>query len=163
WRYPRWPAGQRSPRSSGCCSPGPRAASGAMPPRVRSSPVRWSRWRWPAGPWRSCRLRPAASTRPCARRSGRPTPTRSRHSPAARGYAVAAIDYRLAPAAPYPAALEDVRAAVAYLAAHAAEYDLDRSRVVLLGRSAGGHLALLAGYTSDAGTVGGARIMGIVA
>jgi acetyl esterase/lipase len=82
---------------------------------------------------------------------------------AARGYAVAAIDYRLAPAAPYPAALDDVRAAVAYLAAHAAEHALDRSRVVLLGRSAGGHLALLTGYTSDAGTLGGARIVGIVA
>jgi len=82
---------------------------------------------------------------------------------AAEGYAVATIDYRLAPAAPYPAALEDVRAAVAYLAAHGAEYDLDLSRLILLGRSAGGHLALLAGYTSDAATLGGARIAGIVA
>jgi acetyl esterase/lipase len=82
---------------------------------------------------------------------------------AARGYAVAAIDYRLAPAAPYPTALDDVRTAVAYLAAHAAEYALDPARVVLLGRSAGGHLALLAGHTRDAGTLGGARIVGIVA
>jgi acetyl esterase/lipase len=82
---------------------------------------------------------------------------------AARGYAAAAIDYRLAPAAPYPAALDDVRAAVAYLAAHAAEHALDLSRVVLLGRSAGGHLALLAGYTTDAETLGGARVVGIVA
>ncbi len=68
---------------------------------------------------------------------------------AARGYLVASIDYRLAPRARFPAALEDVKAAVAYLKTHAAEFGLDPTRLVLLGRSAGGELALLAAYTAD--------------
>ncbi|HWQ14114.1 MAG TPA: alpha/beta hydrolase [Roseiflexaceae bacterium] len=67
---------------------------------------------------------------------------------AARGYAVAAICYRLAPQHPFPAALEDVLAAVAHLKAHAMELGLDGGRIVLYGRSAGGHLALLAAYTA---------------
>ncbi len=65
---------------------------------------------------------------------------------AALGYAVAAIDYRLAPTHRFPAAHDDVRAAVDYLREHAAELGIDPSRVVLYGRSAGGHLALLAAY-----------------
>jgi acetyl esterase/lipase len=66
---------------------------------------------------------------------------------AARGYVVAAIDYRLSPQWRFPAAVDDVRAAVAYLKAHAAELGLDPTRLALLGRSAGGQLALLAAYT----------------
>lgn len=68
---------------------------------------------------------------------------------AGRGYAVAAINYRLAPEHPFPAALEDVRAAVAFLEAQAGELGVDPTRVALLGRSAGGQLALLAAYTDD--------------
>ena len=67
---------------------------------------------------------------------------------AARGYAVAAISYRLAPEHPHPAASEDVSAAIEYLKSHATELGLDASRIALIGRSAGGQLALLAGYTS---------------
>lgn len=67
---------------------------------------------------------------------------------AGRGYAVAAIGYRLAPGAPFPAAHEDVLAAVTWLAREGPALDLDPRRVVLLGRSAGGHLALLAAYTA---------------
>lgn len=67
---------------------------------------------------------------------------------AARGYLVAAMSYRLAPAHPFPAAYDDVRAALAYLRGHSAELGLDSSRMVLLGRSAGGQLALLAAYTA---------------
>lgn len=64
---------------------------------------------------------------------------------AGRGWEVHSIDYRLAPEHPYPAAVADVRAAVARVG----------GPVVLIGRSAGGHLALLAAYTSDvAGVVG---------
>ena len=63
-----------------------------------------------------------------------------------RGYAVAAIDYRLAPASPFPAASEDVRAAVQFLRREARRLGIDGDRQVLLGRSAGGHLALLAAY-----------------
>jgi acetyl esterase/lipase len=81
---------------------------------------------------------------------------------AGRGYAVAALDYRLAPAWTYPAPLEDVQAAVAFLAAHAGDYAVDPSRVVLMGRSAGGHLALMTAY-GDAAALGGARVAGVVA
>ena len=67
---------------------------------------------------------------------------------AARGYVVASLDYRLAPRWPYPAAPDDVAAAIAALKAHAPDIRLDVARLVLLGRSAGAQLALLAGYTS---------------
>lgn len=65
---------------------------------------------------------------------------------AARGYAVAAINYRLAPHHRFPAALHDVRAALDFFKAHGARWRIDAARIVLLGRSAGGHLALLAAY-----------------
>src|SRR5437879_1762954 len=74
---------------------------------------------------------------------------------AGRGYLVAAINYRLAPQYKFPAALEDVRQAIAYLKTHAADLGLDGNRLVLLGRSAGGQLALLAGYAGDPAVRGG--------
>ena len=66
---------------------------------------------------------------------------------AARGYAVASINYRLAPRWKFPAASADVTAAFNFLKTHADSLQLDPQRFVLLGRSAGGHLALLAAYT----------------
>jgi len=66
---------------------------------------------------------------------------------AARGYAVASINYRLTPRWRFPAANEDVVAAFNFLKTHADSLHLDPQRFVLLGRSAGGHLALLAAYT----------------
>lgn len=65
------------------------------------------------------------------------------HRLAARGYHVAAITYRLVPAHRHPAQADDVAAAVSWLEAHAADFGWDAARVVLYGRSAGGHLALL--------------------
>jgi acetyl esterase/lipase len=62
------------------------------------------------------------------------------------GYAVFAIDYRHAPEFKYPAQLHDVRTAVQFIHDHAAEYNGDPDRIVLFGRSSGGHLALLAAY-----------------
>jgi acetyl esterase/lipase len=67
---------------------------------------------------------------------------------ASRDYVVAAINYRLAPRWRFPAAAEDVRAAVAYLKEHASDFPLDPSRLTLLGRSEGGQLALLTAYTA---------------
>jgi acetyl esterase/lipase len=77
---------------------------------------------------------------------------------ASRGYAVAAISYRLAPRHPFPAARDDILAAIAYLKGSSGDLGLDPGRIVLCGRSAGGHLALLAGYTA-----GDPAIRGVVA
>jgi len=66
---------------------------------------------------------------------------------AARGYCVASINYRLAPPDPYPAAKEDALAAIRYLKDHARELNLDPAHFVLMGRSAGGQIALAAAYT----------------
>jgi len=68
---------------------------------------------------------------------------------AARGFGVAAISYRLAPDHPHPAASEDVSAAIAYLKTNAGKFGIDPSRMVLIGRSAGGQLALLEAYRGN--------------
>jgi acetyl esterase/lipase len=68
---------------------------------------------------------------------------------AARGYAVASVDYRLAPQFPHPAASRDVNAAIQYLKSNAVKLQIDPSRIALIGRSAGAQLALLEAYTSN--------------
>ncbi len=73
-------------------------------------------------------------------------------------YAVASINYRLAPEATFPAQIHDCRAAVRWLRAHAAEYGLDPDRFGVYGESSGAHLALLLGLGTGSeameGTVG---------
>ncbi len=64
----------------------------------------------------------------------------------AQGYAVAAVSYRLAPQSIWPAQGDDVRAAIAWLKTNAARLEIDPTRLVLLGRSAGGQLATAVGY-----------------
>ena len=64
------------------------------------------------------------------------------------GYCTCTIDYRLAPAAPFPAQIEDCKCAVRYLRAHAGELHIDPNRIGVFGISAGGHLALLLGLTA---------------
>lgn len=64
------------------------------------------------------------------------------------GYAVASMDYRLAPEFKWPAQRDDVSAAIAYLKAHADELGLDPEDYFLLGRSAGGQIALVSAYQS---------------
>lgn len=62
----------------------------------------------------------------------------------ARGYAVASINYRLSKEAKFPAAIQDVKAAIRFLRAQAAQYQLDPNRFAAWGGSAGGNLAALA-------------------
>jgi len=71
------------------------------------------------------------------------------HFLAARGYAVASIDYRLAPASTWPAPRDDVFAALGWLKAHAAELGIDPTRFVIMGRSAGGQIAEAAAYEAN--------------
>jgi len=71
------------------------------------------------------------------------------HYLAERGYAVAAITYRLAPEHVFPAQRDDVLQAIRWLKAHASELAIDPDRIVLMGRSAGGQLALLTAYGSE--------------
>jgi acetyl esterase/lipase len=68
---------------------------------------------------------------------------------AARGYVVASVGYRLAPKHPFPAQIEDARAAVRFLRARAKDYRIDRDKFASAGFSAGGHLALLLGLASE--------------
>jgi acetyl esterase/lipase len=59
---------------------------------------------------------------------------------------VVAVQYRDAIDAPAPAAIEDVRCAMAWVTANAKRYNFDLNRVIVWGGSAGGHLALMAAY-----------------
>lgn len=67
----------------------------------------------------------------------------------AKGFVVASIDYRLAPADKWPAQIVDAKCAVRYLRAHASTYGIDAQRIGAWGGSAGGHLVSLMG-TADA-------------
>jgi acetyl esterase/lipase len=68
------------------------------------------------------------------------------------GYAAATVDYRVADQARYPAAVDDVRNAIQWLKDHAKTYNIDPSRIALLGGSAGGHLVELIGYSANTPT-----------
>ncbi|MFD8142906.1 alpha/beta hydrolase fold domain-containing protein [Streptomyces sp. NPDC059708] len=68
------------------------------------------------------------------------------------GLALVSIDYRHSLEAPFPAQLHDVKAAVRYIRRFAAELGIDPDRIGVMGESAGGHLAALAGLVRpDAG------------
>jgi acetyl esterase/lipase len=62
---------------------------------------------------------------------------------ARHGIATVSISYRLAPRHRFPAALDDVRRGLRHVRAHAEELGIDANRIVLLGLSAGAHLAML--------------------
>jgi acetyl esterase/lipase len=68
---------------------------------------------------------------------------------ARRGYVAAAVGYRLAPQHPFPAPLDDARAAVRWLQANADRYSIDPGRIGAVGYSAGGTLACLLGSAPD--------------
>jgi acetyl esterase/lipase len=71
----------------------------------------------------------------------------------AAGYAAASLNYRLSGEARFPAAVQDVKAAVRFLRANASRYGLDADRFAAWGESAGGYLVAMIGTTGDQATV----------
>ena len=64
-------------------------------------------------------------------------------------FVVANVEYRLAKAAPAPAAVNDVLVAAKWFRDHAADYKVDPNRIIAAGDSAGGHLALMVGMAPE--------------
>jgi acetyl esterase/lipase len=69
---------------------------------------------------------------------------------AERGYVAVTITYRFAPQHPFPAAVNDAKAAVRWLRANAARLKIDPDRIGAMGDSAGGHLSQFLAVTGDA-------------
>lgn len=67
---------------------------------------------------------------------------------ASHGLAAVAVDYRLSGEARWPAQLEDLHRALAWLQRHAEDWGIDPERIAALGDSAGGHLAAMCGTTA---------------
>ena len=68
---------------------------------------------------------------------------------AQRGYVAVSIAYRLSGEAPFPAAVEDAKCAVRWMRSQGKCYGIDPDNIAVLGGSAGGHLAMMVGYSSD--------------
>jgi len=68
---------------------------------------------------------------------------------ASQGHVIMDVAYSLAPAADLNRMLGDVKQAIVWLKTHAREYAIDPDRIILMGVSGGGHLALLAAYAPD--------------
>jgi acetyl esterase/lipase len=87
-----------------------------------------------------------------------------------RSYAVASIDYRVSGAAKFPALVHDAKAAVRWLRANAAQYNLKADRIVAAGESAGGYQAVMLGTSGGVaeleGTLGNpkesSRVEGVI-
>ncbi len=69
-------------------------------------------------------------------------------------FVVANIEYRLAATAPAPAAITDVLTAASWFADHASDYKVDPNRIIVMGLSAGGHLALMTGMLPPSANFG---------
>lgn len=65
------------------------------------------------------------------------------------GFALVSIDYRFATQAVFPAQIQDCNRAISYLVDNADKYGLDKNRIVVMGFSAGGHLASLIGLSKN--------------
>jgi acetyl esterase/lipase len=70
------------------------------------------------------------------------------------GFVVCNVEYRLAPVATAPAAVNDALAAAKWFFDHADRYHVDTNRIIVTGASAGGHLALMVGMTPDSAKLG---------
>jgi acetyl esterase/lipase len=85
------------------------------------------------------------------------------------GFAVANIEYRLTGQATAPAAVEDTRCALIYIIKNAKEWNIDTGKIVIMGGSAGGHLALMGGllgndhrFDTNCSGVEGIRVAAII-
>jgi len=81
---------------------------------------------------------------------------------AARGFVAFSVNYRLTPAARFPAQADDVQQAARWVRAHAGEYRLDPARLGALGDSAGGHLSLILGTRETPATAQSSRVQCVV-
>ena len=88
---------------------------------------------------------------------------------AAQGHLVLDVGYSLWPHADMPAMVNEMNQAILWLKENGPAYGVNPDRIVLMGGSAGGHLALLAAYTPGhpafrpAGAVGDTSVRGVVA
>jgi acetyl esterase/lipase len=66
---------------------------------------------------------------------------------AEQGYAVASVEYRLSSTAKFPAQIIDIKTSIRFLRSRADQFGLDKNRFAVMGESAGGYLAAMAGVT----------------
>ena len=86
---------------------------------------------------------------------------------AQQGYVTATVGYRFVKEAPLPACIEDVKCAVRWMRENAVQLKVNPDKIAVIGGSAGGHLALMAGYSAKVpeleGTAGHAGVSSAVA
>ncbi len=70
------------------------------------------------------------------------------------GWNVVNVEYRLGGVAAAPGVVEDCLCALRWVVGHAAEYRIDPARIVVMGDSSGGHLALMTGMVAGGIRVG---------
>ena len=74
-----------------------------------------------------------------------------------RGYAAVSLDYTLSSSEKFPVQIEEIKTAVRFLRAHAADYHLDPTHIALWGESAGAHLAVVTGASNGTNFLDGMR------
>jgi acetyl esterase len=74
------------------------------------------------------------------------------------GFVAFSIDYRLAPRYPFPAAIDDVQAAITFVRQHANEFGVDPTKLAVTGGSSGGQLAALAAMMGKGSLDTGTRV-----
>ncbi len=65
------------------------------------------------------------------------------------GFVVASVEYRTSNEGPFPIQLQDVKAAIRYLRAHAARYNIDANHIGVMGESAGGYLTCMSALDAE--------------
>lgn len=65
------------------------------------------------------------------------------------GFVVASVEYRMSNEAQLPAQIQDIKAAIRYLRAHAERYNIDQEKFGVMGESAGGYLTCMAALDND--------------